>query len=217
MLAAFCVAGCLIAEARATSIPVSNSSFEIGQDLGGTGGDWHAFPDPATNSPASTWTASNGYTGPYVENRVGDHFPTTPDGGSYSLLLSNAGTIAQDLNYTAVAGQTITLSFYTGFDGTSGSPVLPAGSVMATVDIGGQSVSHTFDVSGFTSRTWNLESLPVTATTGGDVTISFAAVGGNPWLDGVSVNASVVPEPSSIVLCVGGAIGLLLTARRRRS
>ena len=208
--------GFLFADARAAVVTVTNPSFEVGPDLGGTGGDWHAFPNPA-DYPASTWTASNGYTNPYVENRVGDHFPSTPDGGSYSLLLSNSGPISQDLNYNATPGQTLTLSFYTGFDGTSANPVLPAGSVQATIQIGSQTVQETYSLSSFSSQTWYSESVSGIATTGGDVSISFKAASGNPWIDAVSVNASATPEPASLAIWGVVIAGGLLVARRRKA
>ncbi len=199
------------------AVPVSNPSFEVlGPDLGGTGGDWHAFPDPSTNSPASTWTASGGYANPYVENRVGDHFPSAPDGSNNVLYLPNAGTITQNLNYTVTAGETVSLSFYAGYDGTSANPLLPPGSVTGTIQIGSQIAPETFALSSGISQNWYLETVTAIAASGGNLTISLAPTSGNPWVDAVSVSVSPVPEPSSLVLWSFAAAALFQAARRRR-
>ncbi len=217
-VAAIFVSGALIARQAAGSIdvPVSNSSFEFVPPTNGSCCGWSDFPDPATYPSDSTWVASNGYgVGGYATNGVGDHFTYTPDSSSHFLYLFNVGSISQDLHTSILPGDKITLSFYDGNDRDYQNHI--GGGVMAaTISIGGQTITQNFDTTNATPGVWNAESLSGTATVSGDLSISFATVGGTPWLDAVSVTL-VTPEPTSLFVWSVVIAGGLLVARRPKA
>jgi hypothetical protein len=151
---------------------------------------------------------------------------TSPDGGNYIGLdgAFEVGAITQTVS-GLTAGNTYTLSFYwadaqqAGYTGTTTEQFkVTLGGVeqdTAIVD----NVNH-----GFSG--WQLQTFDFTANSTSEL-LSFLAVGtptGVPpfaLLDGVSLTADTVgtesaPEPGSVVLLVGGLMGLMGVCRLRR-
>jgi len=154
----------------------------------------------ANGSAFNTSNATNGNFG----------VPATSTAGQAGLMQGGDGTIAG-----VSISQAITLPAGTAVLNYSEEARSNAG-VDVNVYLDGTLIGSSSPVAG---NTFDPVVLSLGVVAAGSHTIAFAGnqlIGGDrtTFIDNVSV--TVTPEPSSIVLLVGGAVGLLLTVRRQR-
>lgn len=173
----------------------------------------------------NTWvqpvTGSSILEGPAVG--VSNGLGPSPDGGNY-LAVNGASSFLSSVSQTVgglTVGHTYRLSFY---DGAGQQVAVPAATLMDhfTVSFGSQSQDGpTYTTSDFGFSGWHQETLNFVATNSSQV-LTFMAFGSPnlpPYmvLDGVSLNDTTVPEPSSMVLMGLGALSLGTVYLRRHA
>ncbi|HEV2437304.1 MAG TPA: hypothetical protein VG077_15030 [Verrucomicrobiae bacterium] len=214
---AVAAASLFINVAKASPVTVLNPSFETLGALtstGASGPEWNALP------VSGGWVSS--LNSAYVEYTVNNdvnpsnlHFAVAAD-GSVVANMGGVGTLSQDLNYAATAGQTITLSFDLGKTLTG----LGTGNIEAQILVGGVPIADNATLTATApAGQWALATITGTASTAGDLSIAFIDINNNsgatPWLDNVSVDASPVPEPSALSFLAFGLIATLFVRRIR--
>jgi hypothetical protein len=211
---------------------INNGNFEL--TTNGTNSQLSSSPTNAANrTTLAGWTSSNGNDGGY--NFVLDSDIITSRASaialkSYSSLTDHGNVFASDaVYYPGILSQMITgltagssyvldfdysLGQQAGFNGANLDNYWQVGFGNATQDSGMLSISS----GGFSG--WATASMTFTANSGSEL-LSFLARGTSPGappfmlLDNVSLR-SVVPEPSTLGLMLGG-VGLVgFMARRRR-
>jgi Protein of unknown function (DUF642)/PEP-CTERM motif len=146
---------------------------------------------------------------------------TSPSGGNYVGAdgAFEVGAISQTIN-GLTAGNSYVVSFWWG--GAQQSGFTGATTEQWQVSLGGQTQSTVVlnnASHGFTG--WQSQSFTYTATSSSEL-LSFLAVGtptGVPpfvLLDGVTLNASSVPEPGTITLMLGGLLGGIGALRSKK-
>lgn len=192
--------------ASASANLLQNGGFESGNYVDAGSGFMTLVPG---NTDLSGWTVlgdSIDWIGPYWQSSEGDH----------SLDLNGLGTGGIMQSFSTTTGVTYRVSF-----DLAGNPVLgPAQKIMASVLVGNDPVNYEFDTTGksVSNMGWTTKSFDFTAGIGGSSMLIFASqVDGpcGPALDNVRVE-QVVPEPSTLVMCITGVGSLLGMAMRRR-
>lgn len=178
---------------------VVDGSFESVKQAPGTWNVYTALPG---------WTTTSG---PGIEVR--DQLAGKAFDGNNFVELDSTSNSAMAQTLSTVAGQSYVLSFaYSARGGVpaSSTPISVSwdGTLVGTADLDGTHQS---------GNVWNIYSYTVTAR-GNDV-LSFAAGGASDGyggsLDAVSVVAAV-PEPSTVLLMLGGMVVIGLSLRGRR-
>jgi arylsulfatase A-like enzyme len=124
-------------------------------------------------------------TNPYqMLNPVGTHFDAAAE-GEWCALMSNLGTINQDLATPVAAGDTLSLSFSAGRSKDT-STSAGGGVFNAIFRVGTTPYSMSVNTSGVTPGTWQSYTHTVTVTNSGLLGLEFSKVSGAPWLDNIS-------------------------------
>ncbi|MFT7301719.1 MAG: hypothetical protein ACI8UZ_000554 [Akkermansiaceae bacterium] len=220
VLAALCLPGV----AGAAAINVNNASFE---DNALTGNDW------ADGIPVS-WTSQgdvDGTADPMTVDAANNSYflelsgaigSSGGDGLNY-LGLRTGGFVYQDLGVVFQPNTTYTVDILAsrrggantvGWFGIADNTASLQGTPGAT-DTSVFTTADTFQaVSSLTAAEGNVATFTTGATVpAGNVFLAVGATAGNVVYDLVSVDASAIPEPSSMALMLLGGLGLL---RRRR-
>jgi hypothetical protein len=188
--------------AGATTIPVSNPSFEILPDAGlpfggcGTGCSYSIDAIPG-------WT-NGGFSGQFQPGSFFGNFAyfnSVPDG--FTVAYANGGLISQTLGTTTVAGDTYTLQVAVGLrsDGNFSPSIV-------SLILG----SNTFVATGSipTAGNWSIYTATGTASASGQaIAIDlFSTGGGQGDYDNVQLSASATPLPSTWMMLLAGFVGL---------
>ncbi len=223
--------------AHATPISVVNGSFEqtltnnssqFGKDYssqqvtGWTSQGYNFVYKPGT---ADTTGAAGQYGATKLwgpGNGSANGLTSSPDGGNFIGMdgAYEQGPISQMLSGLSVGGNTTVSFWFAGAQqyGYNGGTTEQFGVTLGNQTLYTQVLTDTSH--GFTG--WQYETLTFNNPTSSSELLSFFAIGtpaGQPpfsLLDGVSVDSSPVPEPSSIALLLTGAVGLGGYARKRR-
>lgn len=154
----------------------------------------------------------------------------SPAGGNYFASDSDplfAGTLSQSITGLA-AGDNYTLSFVYAaaqFRNAAGTNWFGASDSGWQVSLGAQTQdTPTLNIASQGFSGWQSETMTFTATAASE-TLSFLAIGGPSGvppvalLDGVSLDAAAVPEPSavSVLATALAGIGMLYAVRRKRA
>ena len=165
----------------AGAIAVGDSSFETPKP-GGVGGGWAQIGAP--------WVAQGSSS--YQENSLSPagnaHFTTACPGGGvwYALMNGNIVSLTQDLLTSVSAGNTLSMTFYGG-RGQASSSTAEGGIFNAAFLVGSTSYSMQVNTSLLANNTWQSYTLTRTITNSGDLSLQFSAVGGDPWLDNITI------------------------------
>ncbi|MDB6077041.1 MAG: hypothetical protein JWO82_788 [Akkermansiaceae bacterium] len=168
------------------TVPVRNPSFETPGSISAAEG-WGRI--------AAVWNpaVANDYQQDTLVTLGSAHFSAgSPGGGVWEALINaNTGSIHQDLNTTVKAGDTVSVTFYGG-RGRVELPT-PAGGVFnASFLVGSTRYSMPVDTTLLANDSWQSYTLTRTVTNAGPLSLEFAAVSGDPWLDNIS-NVTVIP------------------------
>ncbi|MCA2628404.1 MULTISPECIES: PEP-CTERM sorting domain-containing protein [unclassified Microcystis] len=180
--------------AQAASVTVNNFSFET--------------PSNPNFSPVITgWTVSSGNAGVQPFNAT-QFTSGVPDGSQAALIAFNGGSIRQDVAATYQAGTRYTLNLFAGIRlDELGNLTLPNSTIsLRRSDNNTVLSSFTFNQSSFSSRgvflSFNTSYLAGIADQGAGIRISIDRPnnGGTQLVfDNVTLNATPVPEPSSLL------------------
>ncbi len=176
------------------------------------------------NTPVGLSSPTNSSPSQHATGPVANGFTGSPDGGDFlgvDAAYADA-PISQLINGLTIGDQ-YTLSFY--FAGAQFTDALGANTEGWQVTLGGDTVTTPIlnnTSQGFTG--WQTYSHDFTAT-GTSQTLTFLAQGGPSGLppfallDGVSLTdtTSSTPEPGSVLLTIGGILGLAGFGRLRKS
>ena len=195
----------LLAAEQANANLIVNGTFESSFSSQGT-----LFP--------TGWTSNNFESG---ISGIMSSPGVDPDGGSSALSLSNfvshgLATIQQDVNTVSNATYTLTYWYTSKGDSSATQPPGIELQVLWNGTIADDLIDPPHSTNGFTEHT-------LTLTGTGHDTLKFAGLNdpGFSFLDNVDLEGqsqSAVPEPSSFaVFGLMGALGLLVSARRRKS
>ena len=144
--------------------------------------------DGSFEQPGSGWSACMASWNPsstklYQLSNPGQ-LSTSPDDSNWMALLSNIGTISQDLGDVNL-GDTLTVIFYGG-NGEGGNK--PGGGVFnCTLTVGaGSNTVQADTTSPQPADTWQAFTNTWVATESGTLTLEFSQVSGNTWIDAIS-------------------------------
>ena len=222
-LAALATLGLLAAihPAQAATNIVANGGFDT-QDLGF---GYHYNP---TTISSWAFTGKSGVINPPSGFDSGLPTLIAPSPGQYAFIQANStdpkGTFSQTLNLTA--GTTYNLSFL--YAGRKGDPILPYGGtandLVSLIGNTGQGTLFSQTFSTVTNQGFTDFAGSFTATQAGDYNLAFSNTSvltgdsdQTSFIDNVDVSAA--PEPSQLagLAFTGfGALGLILTARKRK-
>lgn len=183
-----------IAGTAAGAIPVNDPSFETPGASSSTGwADISSVWDPAGESQ-------------YQQNELGSpgaHFTQACPGGGvwYALLNANTVSINQDLQTTASAGDTISMTCYGG-RGSAGSSTADGGIFTAAFLVGSTPYSTQVNTTLLPNDSWQSYTLTRTITNSGDLSLEFSAVSGDPWLDNISVSNVTLTSIAALSITV---------------
>ncbi|MCW1886496.1 DUF4038 domain-containing protein [Luteolibacter flavescens] len=190
-------------------IPVENGSFETTGTL--TTNSWARIA-PGWN-PGTTAAAG------YQQNSAADtnsrHLSHTSPGGGVWFALMNANTISitRDLGSTVEAGDTLAMNFYAG-RGSAGLSTAPGGVFKAEFIVGTTVYDMVVDTTTQGYDTWQLHTLAKTIENGGNLSIRFTAVSGDPWLDNISaVSVTKAGSGASYDAWISGQEGVAMEDR----
>lgn len=150
-------------------IAVADGSFEVS---GGSG--WSAC--------MSSWNDTG--AGNYELSQDPGHMGVSAD-GEWSGLMSNMGTISQDLGVTVNAGDTLTITF-AGGRALSSASTAAGGVFSCTLKVGNASNTVQANTTSLANGTWQSYENTWTATETGTLSIEFSNVSGTPWIDNIS-------------------------------
>ena len=176
-----------------SDIMVQNGSFETPGAL--LGGPWASFGTSwsITGSP-SAWQQ--------IKAVDGGVFTSAPDGLWVGLINGDdcpiTAPLTQNLGVSVTAGDTLTVTFYSGRQlGAVG------GTGVAYFDVAGTKYTTAFDTSTLAAGAWQITTMTQTIANSGNLTLGFYGTSGhgvNAWIDkisNVSVSTGGGPTPGS--------------------
>ena len=213
-IAALSICLAAIGSAHATTNLVTNGSMTGPAMIGSPPPAWASLSTDGDTIPVgglSGWAPGIG---------------ASPDGDTFLALLNNGGGGSYDAVSQSIsgfsAGQTYTLEFYytnAGLSPSLASNYANPGDIRAS--IGGNTFdSPTLANDGFGNQQW-FDYKTTFVATAGTLTLTLAAVregdaigGYAGGIDGVSISATTVPEPSGVALMLAGIGALGWRVRR---
>lgn len=202
----------------ASPITVQNYSFET--DSPPNYPPWYTYTNyGSSNYHISDWTLSGSHDqGTFIPTIPGKLYKTSLPDGSH-MAYSNGGTISQTLSATLTANVVYTLQVYVGDRLDSNFPgyavELYAGSNLLSVE---NSLTPTRGQWLLSSQTYNATGS--SPGLGEALTIKLVGnyvAGEQVNFDYVTLDASSVPLPSTVLLLGSGMVGLLALRRRKKS
>lgn len=217
MAAALALLGCLCTASPASANLLTNGSFEDSLLVPNSTFTNGLFTQ-TNNGDIVGWTTQDG--GHWYFNN-GTQFGTAIDGVRFvEFDNANVGSVAPvSQSFAVAANTTYDVSFWAGIrsdmgpgDVVQAAITLAAGGGAASLDTTGLTVIG----NGATPTGWQQFSFAFTPTADTTATLTFNHSFEYGCVDGVSVTARAVPEPSAIVLLAAGLIGFAAYAWRKR-
>ena len=208
------------------ALNILNPSFEDQKDtLDGNGNGTPIGDDPGDFTLGVVPEWGDNFAPPTTAGLFHPNAPDAADDGDLVAFMNAGSFLVQDLEFPsgqpllAVAGETVTISFSSRLSlGQAGSIRLdlrgqPNNSVVTTpitlnipAGAGYSELSATFTIN---------DSAALGALENEPIFLAFdSAVGGQVWLDGLSGETTMVPEPASCALLLLGVLAMV--GRRRR-
>lgn len=209
------IIGLLVCSVAVTSLQanmVSNGSFEIGPTPG------QFLTMAAGNTSINGWTVGGAgidYIGSYWNAFDGSR-SIDLNGSNLSTGNVGNGSISQSI-LNVVAGQAYQLVFAMSGNVAAGNTVFQLNVSLGSQDLG----IHTYTASGNgipSPMNWSTITVNFVAASSGNLNLTFASVDPDnfygPALDNISMEA--VPEPFTMALMGGAALGAFAKVRKRR-
>jgi hypothetical protein len=199
------------APAFADPVAIANSSFEM-PDLTSGGNTWtNTYPDweaPATPGDAFV-EFINGFAADGMQHiGVATNGEVSQDLGVQLLpntIYQLSVAVGHRNTFVAPTGNESTFGLYVGGDAAAGGTLLA------------ESVVDAFPIPVGTFDDFSLTYTTGAAPPAGNLFISLSSGGGNRGhFDNIRLDASAIPEPSTLALVLVAATGVICAARRRR-
>jgi hypothetical protein len=208
---AVAVSAVLAAPAFADPVAIANSSFEM-PDLTSGGNTWtNTYPD--WDAPATPGDAFVEFISGFAADGM-QHIGVATNGEvSQNLgvqLLPNSiyqltVAVGNRMNFVSATGNESTFGLYVGGDAAAG------GTLVA------ESVVDAFPIPVGTFEDFTLTYTTGAAPPTGDLYIALSSGGGNRGhFDNIRLDASAIPEPSTLAMVLMAGIGVMCAVRRRR-